>query len=243
MPNWVNNNIIIKGKNELIEQFLSDAQKDQNGHLSFSSWIPIPETFLKYDTTNHPNGEGLVIGEKIPFKDDSPIVTEELIEEYKAATKLQKEQYGVVGLLDFNCKTFGCKWDCQLDVDSKTDGELSLYCETPWGAPMNFFITMSKRYPELSFNIISNYEMTHKEEYIIEKGQVSIIEIKDYTYKELIEESEKQLGHCWIRRKWVLFKLFNYDPFISLLSSKIWELKVKLGIIKIKESVDEDFLI
>ena len=196
MPNWVNNNIIIKGKNELIEQFLSDAQKDQNGHLSFSSWIPIPETFLKYDTTNYPNGEGLVIGEKIPFKDDSPIVTEELIEEYKAATKLQKEQYGVVGWYDYNYFTFGCKWNCQIDIEGKTDGELSLYCETPWGSPSFFISNVSEQYPELLFNVTSDsIDNGTYYDYFVKRGCVIIIRMAEYEY-------DGDLG---------IYKLNNYE--------------------------------
>lgn len=90
MPNWVFNTITIKGKNEDIERFLSDANKYGNGTIKFSSWIPVPETFIKYDTTNHPDGKGLEIGKRAGYREDSPIVTQELIDEYKAATARRK---------------------------------------------------------------------------------------------------------------------------------------------------------
>ena len=86
----------------------------------------MPETFKKYDTTNHPNGKGLRVGKKIDKDDDSTIITKELIEEYKQATREQKELYGVVGWYDFNLQTFGCKWDCEVYVESEKDDEIRL---------------------------------------------------------------------------------------------------------------------
>ena len=88
MPNWVYNTITIKGKNADIEQFLSDANKYENETIRFSSWIPVPETFDKYDTTNFPNGERLEIGKPIPLGvEDAPIVTQELINEYNEVSR------------------------------------------------------------------------------------------------------------------------------------------------------------
>ena len=190
MPNWVFNQITIKGKTENIERFLSDSNKNQNGKLSFSSWIPVPETFEKYDTTNYPNGEGLEVGKPSrPWEEDSPIVTGELIEEYKAATKLQAEQYGVVGWYDYNLETYGCKWDSRVEVKSHTDDGLILICDTPWSAPTNFFITMSNRYPDLSFIMCSDSpENGYYDEYLIEKGQVTVLKSEEYNWDEYIED-------------------------------------------------------
>ena len=189
MPNWVFNQITIKGKTENIERFISDSNKNQNGKLSFSSWIPVPETFEKYDTTNYPNGEGLEVGKPFPFENDGPVVTAELIEEYKAATKLQAEQYGVVGWYDYNLETYGCKWDSKLVIESNDDEGLVLNCDTPWAAPTNFFITMSNRYPDLSFNMASDSpENGYYEEYLIEKGQVTVLKSEEYNWDEYIED-------------------------------------------------------
>ena len=189
MPNWVFNQITIKGKTENIERFLSDSNKNQNGKLSFSSWIPVPETFEKYDTTNYPNGEGLEVGKPFPFENDGPVVTEELIEEYKAATKLQAEQYGVVGWYDYNLETYGCKWDSKLVIESNDDEGLVLNCDTPWAAPTNFFITMSNRYPDLSFNMASDSpENGYYEEYLFEKGEATLLKAEEYNWDEYIED-------------------------------------------------------
>ena len=190
MPNWVFNKITINGKAENIEQFLSDSKKDQNGQMSFASWIPVPETFQKYDTTNFPNGKGLEIGKPSqPWREDSPIVTEELIEEYKAATKLQREQYGVVGWFNYNCLTYGCKWNCILDVERNDENGLIMNCETPWCTPIIFFKTISKCYPDLFINICSDsIENGFYQEFRIEKGVVNLLKNQKYVYDEDTED-------------------------------------------------------
>lgn len=199
MPNWVFNTIKINGKNEDIEKYLSDASKHENGKLYLSSWIPIPETFKKYDTTNHPNGERLEIGKPIRFwEEDSPTVTQELIDEYKVATKEQMEQYGVVGWRDYNCMTYGCKWDSRLEVESQVDGELTLFCETPWSPPCNFFHTMSERYPELTFNMsFDSAEGGFYGEYLFENGEMTVLEEEDYDFGAIEKEFYKE--HPWRR--------------------------------------------
>lgn len=161
MPNWTFNTITITGNNDAIKKFKTDAVKHKDGTLSLSSWMPIPETFLKYDTTNHPNGEGLKVGDKWwdglgPHGDK--VVTEELIEEFKQATKEQAEKYGVVGWYDYNVKTFGCKWDSEVAIESEGDGRITLTADTPWSAPNKWLRTLSKNYPELNFNLHAVYE-------------------------------------------------------------------------------------
>lgn len=84
MADWTNNRITIKGSKEDLAKMMGDAVRDKDGKLKLSSWFPVPETFKKYDTTNHPNGKGLKVGKRIDNDDDdSPIITKELIEEYK----------------------------------------------------------------------------------------------------------------------------------------------------------------
>lgn len=172
MPNWTYNTITIKGEKKNLDKFMNDAVKLENGKLSLSSWIPTPETFLEYDTTNHPNGKGLKVGEKLydGIGDQEEVITEELIEEFKQATKEQAEKYGVVGWYDYNVKTFGCKWDCEVVLEKNTNTELVLSVETPWSAPENWLQTLSKNYPELSFKLHAVYEEGFWEDIEYSKG-------------------------------------------------------------------------
>lgn len=159
MPNWTFNTITINGSKEDINKMLNDAVKNGEEKLTFSSWFPIPETFRKYDTTNHPNGRGLTLGEKVShWEENSPIVTEELLAEYRRATNEQRDLYGVVGWYDYNCKFFGCKWDCEVEVCERNSDSLWLSSETPWSDPDKFLLRLSERYPTLSIHNHASFE-------------------------------------------------------------------------------------
>ena len=169
MPNWTYNTIRVEGSKDSLTKFMTDGlanahkpeKEGDNPQLSLSSWIPTPETFLKYDTTNHPDGKGLKVGDKwwdgLGDHGDK-VVTEELIEEFKQATKEQKEKYGVVGWYDYNVKTFGCKWDSKVNMENDVPWEIILTADTPWSAPNNWLRTLSKNYPELTFKLHAVYE-------------------------------------------------------------------------------------
>jgi hypothetical protein len=85
--------------------------------LTMRTWLPMPDTFLAYDTTN----------------------VEEVLREI---AKQQSEEYGVVGWYKKNMHDLGCKWDCSLtDVSlykNDVDGdEYVIYfsVDTPWSSP------------------------------------------------------------------------------------------------------------
>lgn len=159
MPNWTFNTISVRGSKEDLNKMMNDAEMT-DGVLNLSSWFPTPETFKKYDTTNHPDGKGLKVGED--WVDGLGVhegkVTEELIEEFKQATKEQKEKYGVVGWYDYNCMMYGCKWDSEVEVRDRNDEEIVLYAETPWSEPNSWLLRMSAKYPTLEFDNHAEYE-------------------------------------------------------------------------------------
>ena len=192
MPNWTYNEIVVKGEKKNLDKFMADAIRHENGQLSLSSWLPIPETYLKYDTTNHPDGKGLKVGEKwwdgLGDHGDQ-LVTEELIEEFKQATTEQREKYGVVGWYDYNLHTFGCKWDSEVDVGPETDNEILLYSDTPWSAPEAWFRTISKKYPELTFSVKSTYEEGFWEEADFQNGLKAELGNGELSYDDEDEEA------------------------------------------------------
>ena len=165
MSNWTSNRITIKGLKKDLNAFVADGKKHvgderyENCDYSFGSWMPIPETYLKYDTANHPYGEGLVVGKPVSvFDDDSPIVTEELIEEYKKASIAQRLDYGAIGILDWCRKYYGCKWDMGFNLQRPDNNTVIIEVMTPWVHPYTFLEHMSRRYPSLSFRIQAHYE-------------------------------------------------------------------------------------
>ena len=161
MPNWTYNTITINGNKQDIEKMLNDAVKNDEGKLTFASWFPVPETYNKYDTTNHPNGERLKVGEKLWTgleELNGVIITEELIDEYKRATKEQKELYGAVGWYDYNCKYYGCKWNCEVEIEEHSEESITLRTDTPWSDPVAFLSRLSERYPKLAIHNHADFE-------------------------------------------------------------------------------------
>ena len=200
MPNWTSNKIIVTGPKEALDKFISDGHKNEGKErvegcdYSFSSWIPQPETYRKYDTTNHPDGKGLRLGEKsIIWDENSPIVTEELIEAYKVATAEQKAKYGVVGWYEWNVVNYGCKWDSGFNLKRISDTVLHFEMETPWTAPLAFANTLSKRYPELSFEVRSHYEEGFNEVYLYQAGDRFEVDT-DYIQSKIYDYSLKKIN-------------------------------------------------
>lgn len=107
-------------------------------NICMGTFRPIPLTYLKYDTTNHP-------------------------ERFPDAAKEQRETYGAVGWYDYNRNiAFGCKWDTELtDLSLYTDGEYSTitFCsDTPWCTPDLWLEYLKGKYPVCGIFICANEE-------------------------------------------------------------------------------------
>lgn len=196
MPNWVTNKVTIKSlTKETMDKFLKAGKPNKKedrieGHkYSFGSWRPMPRTFRQYDTTNHPNGEGLVIGDPLDyFVENSPIVTEKLIEKFKKATAHQEKKYGVVGWYDWKCKFYGCKWDAGFDIEhiSDTEVQLSIF-DTAWSAPLEFFEFIAQKFG-LVIDMLSHYEDCENRHIIINDEFDGGEYYGDCDYTEMREE-------------------------------------------------------
>lgn len=145
MPNYVANRVVLVGSDETIKKVIAFVKSDESV-FDFNKIVPMPETFLKYDTTNYPNGKQLQVGQRVSWEKDSPIVTEELIEEYKQATREQEEKYGVVGWYDWSINYWGTKWNaCDALM---TEGGVFLF-DTAWSAPIPVLTALSKLFPDV----------------------------------------------------------------------------------------------
>lgn len=108
--------------------------------LAARTFLPMPDTYLLYDTTNYPN--------------DFP---DSVIEEQK--------QMGAIGWYDYNCLTLGTKWDFDLEgfdvkesFTHKGIFRICFRCETAWSMPTNWLIAINKLVPELKIIITANEE-------------------------------------------------------------------------------------
>lgn len=155
MPNWVVNKVtVLEGGEEFLRRVADALSKKE---MLFEEFIPVPETYKVYDTTNHPDGKGLVVGKKYTswpgsaFKGAGEIITQQLIDEYKAATKEQEEKYGAVGWYHFGCKYWGTKWDVSDFSVVRDEDTGTIEFSTAWSMPEGFYARISEMYPEMKF--------------------------------------------------------------------------------------------
>ncbi len=111
----------------------SNSVKLEKG-LSARTFLPMPETFLLYDTTNDPK-------------------------RFPNAVKEQQEKHGVVGWYDYNKQTLGVKWNFDLTEADLQPLELSgiwMFCmntETARNYPDQWLIRIKEMVPELDVSI------------------------------------------------------------------------------------------
>lgn len=94
--------------------------------LTLRTFLPMPDTYLIYDTTNYAS-------------------------KFPEAAKEQEEKYGIVGWYSYNLDTLGCKWDSdiesiQLHFLSNGRAAIDIYCETPWSLPEQFINTIAEKF-------------------------------------------------------------------------------------------------
>lgn len=149
MPNHIANRVIIDGSLDDLKK-IANFVRSEESPFDFNKIVPMPETYRKYDTTNHPNGRGLEIGAHVSWDANSPIVTEELIEEYKKATREQLKTHGCVGWYNWSCHYWGTKWNAY-DVVVQDEGVYEF--NTAWSAPLPVIRALSEFFPEVTINL------------------------------------------------------------------------------------------
>ena len=147
MPNHVTTILRIEGNDELIGAVKSQLRGEKS-LFDFNKVVPMPETYQKYDTTNHPNGDRLEVGKPFGWVDGAPIVTEEMVEEYKKATREQEMLYGVVGWYQWALRFWGTKWNCY-EVEDLGD---AIKFQTAWSFPRPVIVALSKKFPAVVFS-------------------------------------------------------------------------------------------
>jgi len=145
--------------------------KEERG-VNFSTFLPIPDTFLKFDTTNYES-------------------------EFKDEADKQKKEYGVVGWYDYNCEYFGCKWDSEVrDLRFNTikygdnKYKLSFQTTTPWSPPLVFIKRLKELFPNLDFYICYIEEMGESAGYFKILGKEMIGDDLTHFFAETDEQNE-----------------------------------------------------
>lgn len=155
MPNWVKNTVALKGTKQQMTKLFSQVadvktwedveNKIGNLELTMRSFLPMPQTYLDWDTTNDMQTfECFCYGKNQP-EEELRKEYENYVLGYKAACEHQRKIYGYVGWYEYNCKTLGCKWDANLENitiadELEKDDIVIVYfsVETAWAIPIPF---------------------------------------------------------------------------------------------------------
>lgn len=155
MPNWVQNTVALKGTKQQMTKLFSqvadvktweDVENNiDNFQLTMRSFLPMPQTFVDWDTTNDMEKFEWFCRDKNQSEEELRQEYEKYVRGYKDACEHQQKMYGCVGWYDYNCKTLGCKWNADLEnisiaVKLKKDDIVIVYfsIKTAWSIPIPF---------------------------------------------------------------------------------------------------------
>lgn len=124
MPNWVKNNLRIKSNGEKVLEIL-EMMKDELGDMTFEKIAPTPNELLT---------------EPSPQRDEEK-------------AKKFKEKYGADDWYNWRCKNWGCKWDAGESEFYEKDGYSMVTFTTPWSPPKEFVRSLSKMFPNVTFEM------------------------------------------------------------------------------------------
>lgn len=141
MPNWCNNNLIIKGDQELRNKFaeqvtLSEEEADKRGQRCdiLGKLYPTPQELV--DTVS-----GWTADESVQAEREK---------QYEA----NKAKYGSKDWYDWNCDHWGSKWgDCETYMVENNDSELHFSFASAWSPPLQGIAQLARMFPELRFMV------------------------------------------------------------------------------------------
>ena len=179
----------------------SMSRYDENGNpikneigyyheLSLDTFIPMPKTFLEYDTTNY---------EKY----------------FKNAAKYQKRRYGCIGWYDYGKKYRGTKWNAEMyEFDLFEDGEtatIRFTATTAWNYPYKWLESIKTKF-DVDVLLYVREECDHFHFYgqlDVEQYSIEGVENKeDEPQKEDFENEDDfyEQYYLWRKRQWEKMK-------------------------------------
>lgn len=159
MPNWVKNTVALKGTKQQMTKLFSQVANVKTWDdvennidtfefklkLSMRSFLPMPQTFSDWDTTNDMKKFSWFCEGKNQSQEELQQEYEKYVRGYKDACAYQQKMYGCVGWYEYNKKTLGCKWNANLfnwSIEDKLekDDVVIVYfsVDTAWSIPIPF---------------------------------------------------------------------------------------------------------
>ena len=160
MPNWVTNQVKIIADEVTLAKIREEVkgstyENDECREFDFNTILPIPKELegtqapLKiisqeeYDKQE----ERIVKGELTDSEKRFGVsrgLTQELADEYE-------QRFGYTNWYDWQCSNWGTKWNAN-DVYWGDDNEYVSF-NTAWSTPFDLFVSLSKKYPQATFEI------------------------------------------------------------------------------------------
>lgn len=142
MPNWCSNSLVIRGPQEVLEEFLTVAEtphasKAVEFNQMTKTWEnkDVISTTLFWNFVNPTEGETNLVLDQYYTNESSNI--------------------GALNWYGWNIKNWGVKWDVDFNdielIDNDEPGTLILQFATAWTFPDVWLTEVSKQYPRLSF--------------------------------------------------------------------------------------------
>ena len=203
MPNWVSNELTIKGsaaeldvfKHEMSEPYTTkyfDIVSDGEGGWKKEQRENVHESDLSFWNAIAPTDLDAYYGEHVSPKGERN--ADEIWQDIAEGFRTGMDWY------NWNVRNWGTKWDaCNVncvDTTNKYDGsQLHYTFDTAWSIPENAMIAMSMKYPNLRFYLYSIEEQGWGAEMGFENGQVHVI--KEWDVPESHQENMDIWDYCW----------------------------------------------
>lgn len=172
MPNWCYNQMTVRGNTSDLRAFVESIYVPANetekteAKLSLSSLFPIPAELMEYNAPLSARKTGVVnergLEETVPLTD----------EEREQVIRDLRTKYGSSDWYDWCCSNWGTKWgDCDTRLDTNESDEhngvpqlpentvaIGVYYETAWSPADGLIAEVSRKHPNLLFQVVSTEE-------------------------------------------------------------------------------------
>lgn len=182
MPNWVRNQVMITGAPEKVE-----ALKKQVGA---PTEVPGVESVRDSEGNYLRDGDGNFVYNNTTHTDQDPgfslwNIIRPRPEEY--------DSYRNQGWYDWNCRTWGCKWDVSdLEIVDDSPGHWHISFDTPWSPPSEALTLLSAQHPEVRVHVEWTEEQGFGAEQVFEAGGVDTL--REWDIPETHEQYEEVFG-------------------------------------------------
>lgn len=207
MPNWVFNNLsvtgeideLIKFKEEIGQPYTTYHQdlvsedgkwaKNEDGSYKYETKEQVHESVFSFWNAVSPTNLDAYFGIKPPKQHNPDETMAETMAEIKRGFEEDDDWY------NWNVRNWGTKWDACNAAVWEEPSELRYDFDTPWGIPEEGMIAVSKKYPNLTFDLHSEEEQGWGADIIFKAGEATVM--KDWDIPNSHQDYVDLERECW----------------------------------------------